>query len=313
MSRRDRTHVRGFTLIELLVVIAVISVLIGLLLPAVQAARETANRIKCANNLKQIGLAMHNYHDTHRTLPPSRFGVGGGVSWAWMILPQLEQDNLYNSVNLDSAFEDVPRTAFAGSVPIYFCPSRRKPQDTTQSFSQMSGACILLDGMQGSPGDYAASIGTTGADYTLETVLGPLPQNGVFRWDRGSATTSLIRKRPIISGEPRGIKFTSIIDGLSNTFLVGEKHVPPNQWNKFPLDCSIYDGHQPVCNTRSAGPGAPLSNSIKDQGWKFGSYHPGICQFVFCDGSVHVLRNSTSEVVLGLLAQRNDRQPIPDY
>lgn len=81
----------------------------------------------------------------------------------------------------------------------------------------------------------------------------------------------------------------------------------------YPLDCSIFDGHDPVCNTRCAGPGFPLANSRMDQGWKFGSYHPGICQFVYCDGSVHALRNSTSEAILGLLAQRNDRQPIPDY
>src|SRR6516165_3949671 len=91
-----RTYRRGFTLIELLVVIAIISLLISLTMPAVQAAREAASRISCANNLRQIGLAMHMYEGQFDHLPPSRLGMAESPSWAWLILPQLEQDNLYN-------------------------------------------------------------------------------------------------------------------------------------------------------------------------------------------------------------------------
>jgi hypothetical protein len=109
------------------------------------------------------------------------------------------------------------------------------------------------------------------------------------------------------------VRIDKITDGLSNTFLVGEKHVPLDGFGTFPLDCGMYDGHNPVCNTRAAGPGYPLADSMRDPGWKFGSYHPGICQFVYCDGSVHVLRNSISETTLGLLAHKSDGQVIPDY
>jgi prepilin-type processing-associated H-X9-DG protein len=146
-----------------------------------------------------------------------------------------------------------------------------------------------------SVGDYAACIGTTGFDYAV-TVSGSLPllPNGAFQ-----AVT--------------GVRFAQITDGLSNTLLVGEKHVPLGAETAYPWDCGIFDGHNPVCNTRPAGPNFPLAVLADDAGWKFGSHHPGLCQFVFCDGSVHTLTTSISPVTLGLLAQRNDRQVIPDY
>ena len=144
-------------------------------------------------------------------------------------------------------------------------------------------------------GDYAANIGTTGKDYTVVyNNSPPVPPNGAFQ-------------------AVRGVRFAEITDGLANTLLVGEKHVPRGQEGVHPYDCGIYDGHNPVCNTRAAGPGFPLAVLPSDTGWKFGSHHPGICQFVFCDGSVRPLENTIDPVVLGLLAQRNDGQVIPDY
>jgi prepilin-type N-terminal cleavage/methylation domain-containing protein len=139
MSMHGRSHVRGFTLIELLVVIAVISVLIGLLLPAVQAAREAASRIKCANNLKQIGLAMHNYNDRYKSLPSSRTQMNDGVSWAWQILPDLEQDNVVSSIPPGTPLHLLPEGAMRFAIPVFFCPSRRKPVPGIKTFEPPDG------------------------------------------------------------------------------------------------------------------------------------------------------------------------------
>jgi prepilin-type processing-associated H-X9-DG protein len=144
-------------------------------------------------------------------------------------------------------------------------------------------------------GDYAASIGTTGFDYTVSLTGGrTIPQNGAFR-------------------AVKGVRFIEITDGLSNTLLVGEKHVPRGFETVYPLDCGLYDGHNPVCNTRAAGLAFPMASQRDDPGWKFGSHHPHLCQFVFCDGSVQVLSTSIDPLTLGLLAQRDDGQVIPEY
>src|SRR5262249_30630255 len=101
----------GFTLIELLVVIAIIAILIGIMLPAVQRAREVAFRIKCASNLRQIGLAMHGYHGTYNELPPNRMSSGDHATWAVLIMPQLEQDSVYNQWNLNLPYAAQSDTA----------------------------------------------------------------------------------------------------------------------------------------------------------------------------------------------------------
>ncbi len=137
----------AFTLIELLVVIAIIAVLIALLIPAVQRVREAASRSKCINNLKQLALAVHSYHDAKKRLPPSRLHVGSHefASWAVIILPYIEQQNLYKEWDLRLKFSAQSAVARETEVPQYFCPSRRKP----------GKALSTLDAQPGAYGDYA--------------------------------------------------------------------------------------------------------------------------------------------------------------
>ncbi len=167
MNRR-----RGFTLIELLVVIAIIATLIGLLLPAVQKAREAASRMSCQNNLKQIALAVHNYASvtSDGQLPPVR-AHSYGASWAVLILPDLEEGNLYRHWNLDASYGEQTPTARQTPVKIYFCPTRRSAksaavstngdiQDNSEWGTGSGGP--RYGHWSGALGDYAASLGTRG-------------------------------------------------------------------------------------------------------------------------------------------------------
>src|SRR5262249_21054333 len=154
-----RDQRRPFTPAELLVLTAIIAVLVGLLLPAVQASREAANRIRCANNLKQIGVAIHNFHDTYGRLPPAGIGGDGEATWAVLILPFLEQANLYNQWNLSLEYNYYRSSASAvgAQVSAYYCPSRRSPP-------QLSITGFSRPPWGGSPGalsDYAANGGNT--------------------------------------------------------------------------------------------------------------------------------------------------------
>jgi prepilin-type N-terminal cleavage/methylation domain-containing protein/prepilin-type processing-associated H-X9-DG protein len=293
MSRCTRRS--GFSLIELMVVIACIAVLIGLVLPGVQSVRDAARRIKCGNNLRQIGLAVHLYEQSRRRLPPSRPGPPDRYDWAtwpWLLLPYLDYEPLYRSCPDGVLPADSPKTTML--VPFYYCPARRPPADMLASDSSA--------GLRHIGGDYAACIGTTGADIPLSTGIGEsIKPNGAFV-------------------AFYGIRLSEITDGLSNTLLVGEKHqkVPDHSFELSgdglgTWDSHFFDAAFPAWSTRCGGAGFPIAIHFKDPKWKFGSYHPGFCQFVFADGSVHNLSNRIDEVVLGLLASRNDGQKVPSY
>jgi prepilin-type N-terminal cleavage/methylation domain-containing protein len=296
MTRQTR---RGFTLIELLVVIAIISTLIGLLLPAVQKAREAASRLQCANNLKQIGLAIALHESTFETLPPSRL-AGESQSWTWLILPFLEQDNLHRRWQPNTPIYSIAPEVLGTPVKVFFCPSRRSVGGISKPVDQANTGCAFPYSIPGSLGDYAASIGTTGYDST-QPVRSP---NASIYYP--SPTGALVF--------PRGLRLLDLSDGTTNTVLVGEKHVPQGQEGYWPTDCNTYDAHNIECSSRAAGPGFPLASAPTDPRWLFGSRHTGVTQFAFADGGVRKVRNTVSEYVLGQLAHRSDGLvPPSDY
>ena len=147
----------------------------------------------------------------------------------------------------------------------------------------------------GALGDYAASTGTTGHD--LLTAGNNTPLNGAFH----------------VGEIGKGVRFLEITDGLSNTILIGEKHVQPNKFGVANNDCSIFDGANIACSTRAGGVNYPIATSLADTAWKFGSYHPNGCQFVFADGSVRMLPSNIDSHTLEYLISINDGNVIPDY
>jgi prepilin-type N-terminal cleavage/methylation domain-containing protein len=162
------THFKrsAFTLIELLVVIGIIAIAIGLLLPAVQQAREAANRTACGNNLRQIALGFYQYQLTYGSLPPSTTSDDAGASWPVLILPYVEQNNLYSQWNLQSTYYDQSDVARLTAVNIYFCPTRRTattfPTTSIAGDQQWLGGWNYGPNVPGALGDYAGCLGTTG-------------------------------------------------------------------------------------------------------------------------------------------------------
>jgi prepilin-type N-terminal cleavage/methylation domain-containing protein len=291
-------HRRAFTLVELLVVIAIIGVLVALLLPAVQAAREAARRTKCLNNLKQIGLAMHNYHDTHGCFPNTR----RDASYTWMvtIMPFVEQQNLYSEWKQGPSYHTQTQMARETKVDMYYCPSRRSASTAQIITENMDNTTTAVTGV---PGDYAACTGDSSVatgDYWQNNV------NGVFYiWNRMSGAPA--------ANEPfrAGCRIADILDGTSSTLMVGDKHVAAIHLHK-PADGDgqAYNGDKGHA-FRWVGPNVLLAKGPQDTvKTRFGSWHPSVCNFVLADASVRPFMVSTSGQTLGWLAGKDDRQTV---
>lgn len=297
---------RAFTLIELLVVIAIIAVLIALLLPAVQQAREAARRSQCKNNLKQLGLAIHNYHDNFNTIPPGWIGSSnvtgscvGPMQWGWnvMVFPQMDQAPLYQKFAFTtSASGNSGSGLLQTQIAALRCPS-----DTgTQSFTDAAGGSLGLVGRSNYLGvngelsingsgstPMAAMTGSPGGSVTLCATNG-LNGGGAF-------------------GESSFHNFRDFSDGLSNTLLVGERSSTGNPTPSTPGDATwvgistdnsamgqamaIGDTYNPpfngVANTTNINCQSPTA---------FGSYHTGGAQFLLGDGSVRFISSNINSV-----------------
>jgi prepilin-type N-terminal cleavage/methylation domain-containing protein/prepilin-type processing-associated H-X9-DG protein len=300
---RAHRRLEGFTLVELLVVIAIIATLIGLLLPAVQGAREAARRIQCANGMKQLGLAIVQVHDQKRAYPMGRDTRDQfGQSWSFRLLPLLEQSSVYNALTSGSnvpMWDDRNSVAMRTAVPTFFCPTRRSPA-ADRNFDNNDQPPVKEGVAAG--GDYAANAGT------------------YFNYYSGTASPLDPRQAGPIHTFSR-VRAAQVSDGLSKTFAVGEKHVPKidsavagTMIHHAQGDTAFFASDNPYVCFRD--PARGLASGADDMNRrKFGSGHPGIVQFVFLDGHVEGIEAEIDITVLRWycsIGDGNDPTAPPD-
>src|SRR5215207_3969356 len=227
---------QGFTLVELLVVIAIIGILVALLLPAVQAAREAARRTQCTNHLKQLGLGVQMFHDAMKILPPNGTWGSGELTWSMRIMPFMEEGNLLASwgdvITLQGAYYRAPAEARKYAMSVSFCPSRRNP---TEALSIDLNTRSPWGGGPGALGDYATCFGDRVISFPLTAET---PVSDPLAWATG-AFTYCTQSGGYVSADATGkvlwrhsISFKKIVDGLSKTLFIGEKHVRPNEYGR---------------------------------------------------------------------------------
>lgn len=301
---RQQRHFRGFTLIELLVVIAIIAVLIALLLPAVQQARESARRTQCKNNMKQLGLALHNYHDMHNQFPPGWIRRNGGsyndanycntmdanqqAPWTVFLLPLIDQAPLFNQFNMSLPFSDgtngtqAPNGPLVTRIPGFQCPSN----------PYASQWPIHLDYMGVMGGGTVADCVTSGQPDRLFARSGVMFDNS-------------------------RVGFAHMIDGSSNVFAVGESRYFPDQTgvNYRGWASSPKAGGFPLVNAMAMDQinllpqsQTPSSNTKVCRG--FSSFHVGGCHFTLGDGSVRFVSENINLATYQQLARRADGLPL---
>jgi prepilin-type N-terminal cleavage/methylation domain-containing protein/prepilin-type processing-associated H-X9-DG protein len=308
---------RAFTLIELLVVIAIISVLIALLLPAVQSAREAARRTQCTNNLKQIGVALHNYHGAIGSFPPGYLSLkdpvtfdndGPGWGWAAFALGQMEQTPLYNSINIVLGIE-VPanQTARLTQVASFFCPSDAWRMDrftvvdsTTTGTTAGAAICDVASS------NYVGSVGSGDPSSLYPYIIDA--DNGPPGRDNGNG----------LFFRNRSVNIAQITDGTSQTFAAGERsqNLSRASWTGAVTNAAVplvalqggagFDpeggGALVLSHTGEGhGPNSPSGLAHGDQYW---SLHPGGANFLFTDGSVHFIKEQVGFTVFQSLATR---------
>jgi prepilin-type N-terminal cleavage/methylation domain-containing protein/prepilin-type processing-associated H-X9-DG protein len=321
MNRNRLPSRGGFTLIELLVVIAIIAVLVGLLLPAVQKVREAAARMSCTNNLKQMGLALHSYHDANGKFPwGHQDSTFFSLPWATYILPYIEQQSLYNMFNTALNFNDPVNqgTASQARVSVYCCPS------------SPSNGKVFTDTWT-APNEIGENLSWTvsASDYVVT--------GGVQGGYRGKFYNPYPGNIDGVMQDNRTLKITDITDGSSNTFLVGENGGGPDlyargkllatapNYSGAPSGYGGAEGHAWAdtmngevwsgngtdfltgLDDSSRGLGNPntcilnCNNSGANHGGWY-SFHTGVVNFAFADGSVHSIADTTSgKIVLELV------------
>ncbi|MGI6420281.1 MAG: DUF1559 domain-containing protein [Thermoguttaceae bacterium] len=292
-----KTH-RGFTLVELLVVIAIIGILIALLLPAVQAAREAARRSQCSNNLKQLALALHNYESTYKVIPPSAIN-SNNISWAVMVLPFIEQNALYDKFDFKNTSYGWQYPLIQNVViPAFLCPSQGNETDRW-SRSEANTSAIHYHAVLGPNGTnpynankaydcYAPAGSTTG--------FGPCCTQGAF----GQLSNNLPTKNSLASFD----------DGTSNTYLLGEL-----SWSGYPnwraWTRGYYSDTRGILLLAAKNVLNPINSNIANL-WNdgsFGSNHPGGAQFAMGDGSVQFVSETIDMAVYRAMASRNGKEP----
>ena len=316
-QRPVRRRRLAFTLIELLVVIAIIAILIGLLLPAVQKIREAANRMKCTNNLKQLGLGLHNYHDTNGSFPAQRPATVTSVSWQALILAYIEQDNLGRTILPNAAAyasgQNANRVAGGNRIAVFLCPSYAQERSSSTIDNTAAGLAYTTH--------YVGNSGPKGTNPTTGSAY-PINATG----DQGGhAADGILPLYPSPTGSsavptvPAGVTFADITDGSSNSLMVFEVawrglELSPGSLRAWPRGCNWSSDDTGSKNVANAMRTVRYNGGGNYNDISMGSNHSGGCNVCFGDGSVRFLReNIDLNRVLKPLASRSGGEVLPNF